>query len=398
MNTEKRSWLWIDWFIFSLRASWYIIGVVYYFVNQADLEGLPFSFFALLVTASFVVPNLFWRPGYINRQLYALSELAVTGFFTVYTNIFLTLNFGSVFLLLPAFMIGYLASRQTSAWTFPVFLLILPGARYWSAESFTIFIVQYIDVFVFFAFGACLNVIVRSHIKREQLLEENTAQSNFIQEQNKILEQYAVKVEQLTLLEERNRLAKELHDSIGHHFTSITVGLDAIRYMLELEPEMAKTKVEGLAELSRKGLDEIRKSIHSIAPSEEDMPLSSQLEQIALEFAAHTGTFIQFQCFGEECPVSQQTKLTFIRCMQEAITNAKRHGHATEIKAFLTFRTDSIELVIENNGHTFIAGDLGFGLNAMKDRLEQLQGRLEITNNSTGQFSLICTVPVRRNV
>lgn len=395
MTKFEEEWLWTDWFVFALRLCWYITGLIYFYVYPDTLPGLPYSYFVGMVTLCYFIPQFFWRPGYINRTLYPIAELICTGSFVFYTNIILGLYMPTSVILMPVLMIGYLATKKTAVWALPIFLILIPGLRFWSAENLFMFFIQYIDIFIFFGFGLNFNIIIRSQQKAKRLLKENVRQYEQIQEQNKVLEKYARQVEELTLVGERNRLARELHDSIGHHYTSVTVGLDAVSYMMDRAPEQAKQKIEQLAHVARQGLDEIRKNIHQIAPAEEDKPLSKHLEVIAKEFSNHTETEVQFTCLGDERPVSPSIKLAIIRCFQEAITNAKRHGHATKIVARCGFHSDRLELTIENNGLPLTEHKPGFGLRGMEERLAELQGSLTIENSRDGEVRLTATIPLK---
>jgi signal transduction histidine kinase len=395
LNKKERNWIWVDWFIYLLRLFWYVSGLIYFYVHAEKLAWISYPLFAAIISLAYFIPHLFWNPCYKNAALYGATELVLIGGISIYTNIILKIDLGTAIILMSALMAGYLATKQTGLWTIPIFVILLPATRYWSLGiSFDLFM-QFIDILIFFGFGISLNIIINSQIKAKRILKENMKQYELIQEQNKVLEQYAAQIEGLTLLEERNRLARELHDSIGHHFTSVTVGLDAISYMIDINPKQAKQKAEALALVSRKGLNEIRHSIHQIAPSENDVLLSKQLAEIAKKFQEHTGTLVQFQTEGEEPQLSPQMKLTFIRCLQEAFTNAKRHGQATEIGATLSFTENKIMLQIENNGERFETVKHGFGLNAMKNRLEELQGNLDIQSNAENGVVVTCAIPMK---
>jgi signal transduction histidine kinase len=393
---EGNRWMWLDWLIFSLRCSWYGTGLTYYYVYQERLGAFSYQEFALIVSVGFIIPQLFWRPGYVQPTLYAWAELIVSGGFSIYINNILGINLSTSIILMPTLMIGYLMTKKTAPWTIPLFVLLLPANRYWTIDNLFTFFLQYIDILLFFGIGLGFNLITKSQKRYKQLLAENMKQYELIQQQNKALAQYAAEVEKLALLEERNRMARDLHDSIGHHFTSVTVGLDAISYMIESHPKLATEKIKSLAEVARTGLDEVRRTIHQIAPTEDDGSLSEQLEKLIYDFVTHTGTDINFEVEGEEPILPPHMKLTFIRCLQECITNAKRHGRAYYIKVRVQFLEDTIRLEVFNNGTSMGKEKLGFGLTSMKNRLEELNGTLTIKNEETEGVTFVCTLPMRR--
>lgn len=390
---EKSGWMWMDWLIFSLRCGWYGTGLTYYYVYSENLGSLSYGAFAVMVSLGFFVPLLFWRPSYSNPTLYLIAELFVSGGFSIYINNFLGINLSSSIILMPILMAGYLLTKRNAWWAIPVFVLLLPGNRFWTIENSFSFFLQYVDVFLFFGIGLGFNVITKSQKRYKLLLAENLQQYEQIQQQNKALEQYASQVEKYTLLEERNRMARDLHDSIGHYFTSITTGLDAVSYMIKVNPEMAEEKVTRLAEVARGGLTEVRQTIHQIAPSEDEITFSEQLKKMVFEFGDHTLTKMELDVTGEERGLAPHVKLTLIRFVQESLTNAKRHGEATCIKVKLHFERDSIQLQVWNNGKKIDKVDFGFGLTSMKNRLEELNGLLRIENEGEG-VTFICTLPV----
>lgn len=386
--------MWIDWLIFSLRCGWYGTGLTYYYVYMERLGELSYIEFSVIVSLGFIVPMLFWRPGYRNPTLYAIAELIVSGGFSIYLNMYLGINLTTSIILMPILMVGYLMTKKTAPWVIPLFVILLPANRYWTVVNPFQFYLQYIDVLIFFVIGVGFNLITKSQKRYKFLLEENMKQVELIEQQNRALEQYATEVEKLALVEERNRMARDLHDSIGHHFTSVTVGLDALSYMIESQPKVAAEKVRSLAEVARTGLTEVRRTIHQIAPSEENELLSFQLEKLVNEFGEHTSTEVEFGIEGDEPNLAPHLKLLLVRCLQECMTNAKRHGEALFIKVGVHFLEEDVQLVVFNNGKGMDTEKFGFGLTMMKNRLEEKNGLLAIESNGVEGVTVTCSLPV----
>lgn len=388
-------WMWIDWLIFSLRCGWYATGLIYYYVYREKLGDLSFIEFAMFVSIGFLIPLLFWNPRYTNVNRYLFVELLVSGGFSIYVNNILEINLSTSIILLPILMSGYLITKETAWWAIPFFVVLLPANRFWTIDQNFGFALQYVDVLLFFGIGLGFNVITKSQKRYKQLLYENLKQYNLIQQQNKALEQHANQIEKYALLEERNRMARDLHDSIGHHFTSITTGLDAVAYMIKVNPKLAEEKIVNLAEFARAGLSEVRRTIHQIAPSNDELPLSKQLEIIVREFGEHTNTSSNFEISGLEPTLLPHIKLAILRFVQECLTNAKRHGHATKIKVQLVYKDESMKIQVDNNGERMENIQFGFGLSSMKNRLEELNGALQIQNNQTEGITVTCILPLR---
>jgi signal transduction histidine kinase len=190
-------------------------------------------------------------------------------------------------------------------------------------------------------------------------------------------------------------LARDLHDTVGHTFTSVIMGLDAASFLIKTSPEKAQQQVEVLSDVMRKSLGDIRTQIHQISPSVEREELPSQLEKIADEFALHTKTTIKFEHKSpHDINISSQGTITLVRCLQESLTNAIRHGHADEIMITLMVDSSHVILLIRDNGIGIRDVSYGFGLNGMKERLESLQGRLNIESRVNEGTVVSCFLPV----
>lgn len=397
METMRVAWHWTrtDWFIFALRFSWYGTGLIYYYVEQEQLGQLSYQTFFLFTSLGFFLPLFFWRPHYFHVKHYLLTELVVTGAFSILVNNILGVYLSTSVILMPMLMVGYMMTRDTSKWTIPLFLIAIPLNRIWTMDHSFTFFIQYIDILLFFSIGIGFNRITASQKRFKQLLAANAQQLNKIEQQNKVLQHYANEIERLALTEERNRMASDLHDTIGHHFTSVAIGLDAATFMIDRQPELAKEKLATLSEVARTGLSEIRRTIHQIAPADEESLLTKQLEKLTLDFSTHTETPIDYEWSGTEYEAPPHIKHVFQRYLQECLTNAKRHGEATYIRVSLHFQPDHLSLSIYNNGKAMSSATPGFGLSNMKQRLQEIGGTFEIKQEDG--VTIRCQIPIRRD-
>jgi len=388
---EKRKWHWVEWLLFAIFSSF----LVYFSIYTATEWDSVLAPAAMLGAAVLCLP--FWRPGYVNGLAFTAAALLTFGSLGVYLSHLFQKPMPVI--TIPGIIIGFVAPASARWWTIPAVVLLLPVLNHHAANHFiyTELISEFINNALIFGIGYSLQRIFQSNRKMKALLEENERQYRLIQEQNKALEQYAYRVEQLTLLEERNRVARELHDTVGHTFTSVIMGMDAVAYLMETAPDKAKEKLQVLREVTRNGLEEVRRSIHEIAPKEDDLALSQQLSRLAGEFSLHTGTQVRIRTQGEERDVSGQIKLTFVRCLQESLTNAKRHGQASSIDVLLQFGDERITLRIEDDGIGTGQIEPGFGLNAMRERLAALQGTLETYSTPGAGTTIVCSVPLLRS-
>jgi signal transduction histidine kinase len=394
---QRRPWHGVEWSLFIVLTGSMLLSLFYALLHMNENEHASTFLTIFAILLSYGVPFLFWRPNYINTTCYPISVLLTGIPLQIYLSwmqedAYLTIN-------CPLMVIGFLTDRKNAWWTAPIFMLAMPAAYFFIlhrgmgvGELFSIIL----NAVLFFAIGLSLQRVVTSNEKTEKLLAENQGQYLLIHEQNNALEQYANQIEQLTLLEERNRMARELHDTVGHTFTSVIMGMDAVSYLIETAPDKAKEKLDVLRSVTRNGLEEVRRSIHQMVPGEGDMLLSQQLTRLANEFALHTGTQIRFTTVGEEYEIPKQTKLSLIRCLQESLTNAKRHGRAASVEIVLNYVEDQVGIRIEDDGVGTEQLKVGFGINAMQERISALQGTLQVSS-ALGQGTVVqCSIPAKR--
>jgi signal transduction histidine kinase len=385
-----RNWTWVDTIVAMIRLTWFLVHLLALLTD--DTMHLP-SYMIWLLTAAYLGPHLFWRPGRVDVQNYPVMEMLCTGGLSVYCT--LGLHEPNFLMLVPSMVIGYLYHSKTFWWQAAVIALFAPmlqpliGIMTWGDYLLMVF-----NFVLLFGLGLSLNRVMNGFRRTQQLLEENKMQYELIQRQNKSLVNYAGKVEQMTLQEERSRMARELNDTIGHTYTTVAVGLDAVICLIDSSPEQAKNKLDVLRGVTRNGLEEVRRNIHQMAPNSDDVLLSQHLVQIAHAFSVHTATRVEVKSQGEERDLPTQVKLTLIRCLQESLTHAKRHGQATRVEVQLVFEPQQIRLDVRDDGTHADDASLGFGIRAVQERLDVLRGRL-VTGTTEGDGLVVtCTVPV----
>jgi len=249
---------------------------------------------------------------------------------------------------------------------------------------------ELLDNTIMFVIGVCFRMMISAHLKMKEMMRT-------IQHQNHTLEMYAGQIEKLTITEERNRIAGELHDTVGHTFTSTILGMEAVCLLMDKAPEQAKEQLKQLAEYARVGFEDARRHIHQIAVQEDEPSLAERLSRISDEFGEYTGTRVSMEVSGEEplAAASESVKIAFIRCLQETLTNAKRHGHATEIRVQLAFRPESVALTVTDNGSGAENLSGGFGITSMNNRVASLNGTLEISSKAGAGTRVVCTIPLK---
>lgn len=215
---------------------------------------------------------------------------------------------------------------------------------------------------------------------------------------NQKLREYAAQVEELATARERNRLAREIHDSLGHYLTVINVQLEAARAVSGSDPSRAADALSKAQSLAREGLADVRRSVAALRASPmESRPLPEAVSALAEECRA-AGIRTDFSVNGEPRPLAPQAELTLYRAAQEGLTNIRKHAHASHAEVSLDYiDADCVRLTVKDNGVGSLAAghnaDGGFGLIGVRERAQLLGGQVRIQTEMGQGFALEVELP-----
>nr|WP_302665797.1 sensor histidine kinase [uncultured Agathobaculum sp.] len=208
------------------------------------------------------------------------------------------------------------------------------------------------------------------------------------------LKEYAAESERMAETRERNRLAREIHDTLGHALTGITAGADACIEMMDISPEMARKQMKLIAKTARAGMNEVRRSVSALRPDAlERFRLSEALDKLCSEMQQTSHATIRLDVQPTDMRLSQDEEDAVYRIVQESVTNAIRHGHATEIDVHLSCQERRMTIVVQDNGIGCAKIEQGFGLRHMRERLRLLGGSLRV--NGENGFRIEACIPLR---
>ncbi|HET7579982.1 MAG TPA: sensor histidine kinase [Bacillales bacterium] len=211
---------------------------------------------------------------------------------------------------------------------------------------------------------------------------------------NHKLEDYAAKVEELAITKERNRMAREIHDTVAHGITGLMMQLQAARKVNQRDPDKADALLARSEEAARSVLQEMRQSVRALAPENlRSLSGHESLKDLIDAFSRSTEMSIAFEVGGKERNLDAERQVVVYRVLQEALTNAKRHGEATKAWVNLNYRETEMTLTVEDNGKGFEVLEEGFGLAGMKNRLYDLHGNLLIKGEPSNGCRVEVTIP-----
>ncbi len=246
-------------------------------------------------------------------------------------------------------------------------------------------IMSYIAAFAFTA--------VFTNTTRQALDARNRAQElqQELENANAQLRLHAAQAEELATTRERNRVAREIHDGVGHYLTVVKTQLDAAAALIPTQPERGREAVVKAAKLAAEALEDVRRSVGALRTDTTRPPLPDALR----ELATHGEPVPTLAIEGAPRPLAPGIEHALYRAAQEGLTNIRKHARATQALVRLDFRAPArVVLELSDNGvGAPAATGGGFGLQGLRERIEVVGGTVNAANRLEGGFALRVEVP-----
>lgn len=249
-------------------------------------------------------------------------------------------------------------------------------------------------------FIAFIFMLLQEEISENKAIKELNSKleitANELRLANEKLEEYAKESEEIAKMKERNRLAREIHDILGHTLTSITMGLEACLAILPFNSQKASDQLQKILETSKKGLLDVRRSVRELkVDTLKKYSLITSLENLAKDINECTDTVVHLNIIGKVMKLKNDEEQTIFRVIQESITNSMRHGKAKHIHLDIEFDYYKINIHIADDGIGCKGITSGFGLTHMAERVEMLNGTISFNTTKNNGFMTDVSIPVR---
>ncbi len=242
---------------------------------------------------------------------------------------------------------------------------------------------------LFLAIGFVLllvHALITERRSRDQLHQAHTQ-----------LRQYALQVEDLAMEQERNRIAREIHDSLGHALTALNLQLEGALKLSTANPTRSQEFLKEAKMLGSKALQEVRRAVTAMrADPLAGKPLSESLQKLIEEFQRHSGIEPHCQIQLNQ-PLSPELSMAVYRVVQESLTNISKYAKATQVTIDLTTQADWLYLRIQDDGCGFDPdqNQAGFGLQGMRERVTALGGQIQIHSQPYQGCWIVAQLPIR---
>lgn len=229
-------------------------------------------------------------------------------------------------------------------------------------------------------------IFYRQYIKLSRTLKE-------LDESKIELQNAYDELEKATMLRERQRIAKDIHDTAGHSITTVIMQTEAAKLIIDDKPEEAKQKIISANLQAKNALEELRNSVHLLSGREQSLSLRESLQQIVNDSSAGTGVKIRSSI--QEISVSEEYHRFLCNTLKEGISNGLRHGGATAFWFELRLNEGMIEFLLSDNGAGAKMPEIkeGLGLYGMKQRVEGYGGEISFSSEVGEGFEVFMKLP-----
>jgi signal transduction histidine kinase len=242
---------------------------------------------------------------------------------------------------------------------------------------------------VLFALGLVFVLLLMNAVLSERESRDKLARAN------EKLRQYALQIENQATLEERNRIAREIHDSLGHSLTALNLQLETALKLSKSDIPRAMTFVATAKELASKALQDVRQSVSTMRKHPlQAKSLAEEISILAADFQRSNG--VKVKCnIDLESQLPLEINTPIYRIIQESLTNISKYAQADQINLELIADSKQIKLIIEDNGRGFNVeqNTTGFGLQSMRDRTLAVGGEFTINSARNAGCQIIVTIP-----
>jgi signal transduction histidine kinase len=255
--------------------------------------------------------------------------------------------------------------------------------------------------------------LVRERFERDKLFQQLMQANNELEEAHRQLAQSVIQEQELAVLRERTRLAREMHDTIGHALVLISVKLEAAQRLRERDPERCDHELESTKQIARETMTALRASIADLrSPAVEYTHINHALNRSTRELAQRTGLHVTYTCEADSDQLPEALKETLWKVSQEAFTNIEKHAHASRVEVLISQKDERILLHIHDDGIGLPAalcqpqedGSLvysspngHYGLRGMLERVEAIGGHLRLHSGNEQGTTIDVELPLAQS-
>ncbi|WP_159426753.1 sensor histidine kinase [Clostridium mediterraneense] len=254
------------------------------------------------------------------------------------------------------------------------------------------FLDKFSSTFIPYSATAIILLLVVARRKERKTIRELNSE---LIEQNTKLQEYSRKVEQLTLVNERNRVAQDLHDSLGHHLMALSMHLNILEKTIDKSPDKSKEILVKSQKIVSDSIAELRNTVYELKENKEDTSFLIAIKELTDNLSTLNTIEFKTEVTPEIEDYSPFIKDILYKTIKEALTNGVKHGKAKKFEILISIKDSNINLIIKNNGVSPDNIVKSNGLKGIEERFKLINGKVNFEILHPG-FSINAIIPVRK--
>ncbi len=272
---------------------------------------------------------------------------------------------------------------------------------------------QVLTLFSITGFNMLFQHLIGERFERNTLFTQLTQANNELEEAHRQLAQSIIQEQELAVLHERTRLAREMHDTLGHALVLISVKLEAAQRLRERDPERCDHELESTRQIARETMTALRASIADLrSPILERVHINSALSRSARELAQRTGLAVTYTIQADIDLLPASVEETLWKVSQEAFTNIEKHAHADHVQVSISRQGEKLLMCIHDDGiglpptmnqpdkdgsFVYISPGDHYGLRGMLERIEAIGGHLTLHSGKEQGTTIEVELPLAQS-
>lgn len=261
-------------------------------------------------------------------------------------------------------------------------------------------IIYFILISVLFILLSYISRLYNTKSEAQSLYDKLRISEEKLIAANKELEMYANSIEEITLLKERNRISREIHDSVGHALSTAMIQLSAMQAIANKEGSSLNSMANNLREFINESFQDVKRAVRELKPDEYDNYQGVlRLQEVCKTFKKMSGIEVKTIIAKGEWGLSTKQASHLYRITQEVLSNSLKHGKATLIKVIMNFTDSEFIISFNDNGvGSDIISESGVGLKSIRERTEELNGIVDIKSEKGRGFFIKVIVPREKEI
>lgn len=256
-------------------------------------------------------------------------------------------------------------------------------------------IINFVLLGIFFILLCYISRLCSTKVEAQQLYDKLRVSDEKLIEANRELEGYVESIEELTLLKERNRISREIHDSVGHTLSTAMIQLSAMEAIAEKENSTMKDMIGSLRAFISESFQDVKIAVRELKPNEYDNYQGIlRLQEVCKNFERMSGVEVKVIISKSDWNLSTKQINHLYRMIQEILSNSLKHGKATMVKVIMNFEENEFVISFNDNGvGTDKIIESGLGLKSIRERVAEIDGIVHMKSREGNGFFVKVIVP-----